>query len=475
MQSMGDAQRLEARIGFDGVAVYKNGEDALNVLWNDESQANLQGVLRQVPAAAPAADYLPMLRNVGVGVALNLPPAAGAPALAVPKWTGPTQFEPSTPANTTPPIDIGFLSFDASGQALIAGIPASTLGIPLALDAGTMATLQQFGISDVTVDTQVDGLHLAFNGNPLPVIAYNDSSLTTLQSMLAPLLPDTATADIVNGLLPRLPGLDLNLNVGFNGAPAEITLPDLNLKLTEGGGLNAFGLDIPGVTIPLESLKPLTDAGIGSLNVKATDKSIDLAVNGQALPTINFTSAGRAAIASIISSQAKISPDLVNTGLDILAQKGLAASIELPGGAAAAPAPVTLPAAPAGVAPAVIRANIVIENGQIVSIGGIPAATLGALGVTLPTLPPEAMSILGSLGSDTINIKAQPDGLHIAAGGEEVLSVAYDTASLGGLWGLLKPLAGATLADNPGLTQLIEQMILPMLATSDVDVTLTLQ
>lgn len=77
----------------------------------------------------------------------------------------------------------------------------------------------------------------------------------------------------------------------FNGAPAEITLPDLNLKLTEGGGLNAFGLDIPGVAIPLESLKPLTDAGIGSLSVKATDKSIDLAVNGQALPTINFTPA----------------------------------------------------------------------------------------------------------------------------------------------------------------------------------------
>ena len=67
--------------------------------------------------------------------------------------------------------------------------------------------------------------------NPLPVIAYNDSSLTTLQSMLAPLLPDTATADIVNGLLPRLPGLDLNLNVGFNGAQAKIAVPDLNLKL----------------------------------------------------------------------------------------------------------------------------------------------------------------------------------------------------------------------------------------------------
>ena len=195
LQSMGDAQRLEARVGFEGVAVYKNGEDALNVLWNDESQTNLQELLRQMPGAAMAADYLPMLRDVGVGVAVNLPPTQGAPALAVPKWTGPTAFEPSTPANTTPPIEIGFLSFDPSGEALIAGIPASALGIPLQLDAGTMAMLQQLGIGDVTVDTQTDGMHLMLNGKPLPVIAYNDSSLATLQSMLTPLLPDTATAE----------------------------------------------------------------------------------------------------------------------------------------------------------------------------------------------------------------------------------------------------------------------------------------
>ena len=473
MQTMGDAQRLEARVGFEGVAVLKNGEDALNVLWNDESQANLQGVLRQVPAAAPAADYLPMLRNVGVGVALNLPPAQGAPALNVPKWTGPTPFQPSAPANATPPIDIGFLSFDQSGQALIAGIPASTLGIPLALDAGTMGMLQQFGIGDVTVDTQPDGLHLALNGNPLPVIAYNDSSLTTLQSMLTPLLPAGPTAELVNGLLPRLPSLDLNLNVGFNGAPADITLPDINLKLTEGGGVNVFGLDIPTVSIPMDSLQPLIDAGIGSLNVRASDQSIDLAVNGQQLPTINFTPAGRTAIAGIVSSQAGVSPDLINGGLDILAKGGVAASIELPGGGSAAPA-VTIPAAP-DVAPPVIRANIVVDNGEIVSFGGIPAATLGALGVTLPTLPPEVMSILGSLGADTINLTVQPDGLTILAGGEEVLSVAYDATSLGALWGLAKPLAGATLADNPGLTQLIEQMILPMMTISDVNVTIELQ
>jgi hypothetical protein len=150
--------------------------------------------------------------------------------------------------------------------------------------------------------------------------------------MLTPLLPAGPTAELVNGLLPRLPSLDLNLNVGFNGAPADITLPDINLKLTEGGGVNVFGLDIPTVSIPMDSLQPLIDAGIGSLNVRASDQSIDLAVNGQQLPTINFTPAGRTAIAGIVSSQAGVSPDLINGGLDILAKGGVAASIELPGG-----------------------------------------------------------------------------------------------------------------------------------------------
>ena len=80
LQSMGDAQRLEARVGFSGVQVLKNGEDAVNVLWDDETQANLVGLLEQVPGAAVAADNLGMLRNLGVGVAVNLPPAQGAPA-----------------------------------------------------------------------------------------------------------------------------------------------------------------------------------------------------------------------------------------------------------------------------------------------------------------------------------------------------------------------------------------------------------
>ena len=122
-----------------------------------------------------------------------------------------------------------------------------------------------------------------------------------------------------------------------------------------------------------------------------------------------------------------------------------------------------------------IRANVVIEDGAIVSFGGIPAETLAALGVTLPSLPPEVMSILGSLGADTLNVRVQPDGLQILAGGEEVLSMAYDAASLGALWGLVKPLAGPTLADNPGLTQLLEQTILPLMTKADVDLTITLQ
>ena len=475
LQSMGDAQRLEARVGFDGVQVYKNGEDAVNLLWNDESLTNLQDIVRQAPGGAVVADNLPMLRNLGVGVAVNLPPAQGAPVLAVPKWTGPTAFEPSTPANPTQPIEIGFLSFDENGQGLIAGIPASTLGIPLNLDPGTMALLQQYGIADVTVNTQPDGMHLMLNGKPLPVIAYNDSSLATLQGMLTPFLNDPMAKAAVDSLLPRLPALDLNLNVDFTGAPAAIKLPDIALKIGEGGALNAFGIDIPGVSIPAESLAPLAAAGIGSLAVRASGESIDLAVNGQQLPTINFTPAGRAAIAGIASSAGGVSPDLINAGLDILANNGLAASIELPGAANAAP-PVTVAPPSSDIGTPVIRANIVVENGQITSIGGIPAATLAGLGVNLPALPPEVMNLIGTLGASTLNIQSKGgDGLHILADGEEVLSLAYDPASLGALWTLVKPFLGDSVASNPGLVQMIEQQILPLLTVADLDVAISVQ
>jgi hypothetical protein len=269
--------------------------------------------------------------------------------------------------------------------------------------------------------------------------------------------------------------LDLNLNVGFNGAPADIKLPDIALKIGEGGALNAFGLDIPGVSIPTDALKPLTDAGIGSLNVKASGESIDLAVNGQQLPTINFTPAGRAALAGIASGAAGVSPDLINKGLDILASQGLAASIELPGAANAAP-PVTIAAPPADIDAPVLRANIAVANGQITSVGGIPAGVLAALGVELPALPPMVTDLIASLGASTLSIQSQGgDGLHILADGEEVLSLAYDAASLGALWTLAKPFLGEAIAGNEGLVQLIEQTILPLLTVSDLDVTINVQ
>ena len=53
VQSLG--QRVEVRIGHNGVHVYINGEDHPYLAWDDESAANLERLLAQIPATAPAA------------------------------------------------------------------------------------------------------------------------------------------------------------------------------------------------------------------------------------------------------------------------------------------------------------------------------------------------------------------------------------------------------------------------------------
>ena len=118
MQSAG-IQRVEARIGYNGIHVYSTVEDLPYVSWDATKTENLQEVLRALPPtvlpnAAMIARYLPWLRKIGLGVRFDLPPGTGD----FPRWKGETSVTPEQPAETTiGPITIASLVFDANGEA----------------------------------------------------------------------------------------------------------------------------------------------------------------------------------------------------------------------------------------------------------------------------------------------------------------------------------------------------------------------
>lgn len=481
VQALG--QKVELRVGHNGIHVYINGEDQAYLAWDNESADNLGQLLSGVPGADAAVQAIPWLRRIGLGAAVTVPPAQGAP-LDIPRWRGETAISPQQPAQQGDPLALG-LSFDESGSGSIGGISGNLLAPltgganPLQLDPAMLAQLRNIGIGNIAVETTPAGIALTVDGKRMPGIAYDAAYLERLANLL-PAVPgvDEMTANLVGGLVDQLPNLNLALNVDLTGAPTELKLPDLPIKIGEDGGLELLGLSVPGLALPADALQPLRDLGVGQLALAVSTEEVNIAVDGQALPRIRFGPDGLNTVLGIAGAQTGLPAPLLAAVTDTLLKDGINTRIALSGeltDVAAAGEPSFAPADLGGMAAPAIRANVGVKDGQIVSIGALSADQLAELGVELPVLPPDVMKILGDLNARTVDIVNTPNNLAISVNGAELLSVDYDAASLATALDLAKPYLAGTPLEDPVVMQLIQDVILPIAPAADVVVKITVE
>lgn len=475
-----NVQKLEARVGANGIHVLANGQDLPFLAWDSSSAGNLKNTLSAL--GIPGVNNIDLLRSIGLGAALKLPVGQGQTALDVPRWHGETTVTPST-ATQGQPVNLG-LSFDQNGQLSALGLSPQALSaiagpsLP-SLDANTMALINRLGWQKMSLQSTPNGLKVTVNDNqPLATIAYDDASLNALLGILKPILGATNPnlAATLEQVIPQLPGLNLNATVGFNGTPVESKLSELPVGIADNGNITFAGLPIPGAAIPPATLEQLKSAGIQNVGVAATPDSILLAVNGKSLPKISFTTEGLNTVATLASGLAGVPPQMITGGLQAMSSAGLSTSIALPG-AQPAPAP-TEPtfAAPASDQPApTIKLNAAITGDQITSIAGLDADQMQSLGISLPTLPANVVTMLKGLNAKQINLVNTPGKLTVNLDGKDAINMQYDEASLRTAWDLAKPqLADSPLAD-PALQKLIEEQVLPLLPTTNLNVAVTLQ
>lgn len=481
LQSLG--QKVELRVGFNGIHVYVNGEDQAYLAWDNESAGNLEELIAGIPAAAPAAQALPWLRRIGLGAAINVPPASGAP-LNIPRWRGETAVSPQQPETPMAPLSLG-VSFDESGSGSIGGISGNLLAPltgganPLQLDPALLAQLKSFGIGNLGIQTTPGGLEITVNGDKMPGIAYDASYLERLTGLL-PAIPgvDEMTANLIGGVASQLPNMNLGLNVDLSGQPVDLKLADLPVKIGDDGSLELLGLALPGVTLPTEALQPLRDLGVSQLALNASTEAINIAVDGQALPRIRFAPGSMPVIAGIVGAQTGLPANLIDAGVNTLLKDGITTRIALSGEVDQSAAPAEATYAPAdlgGMAPPVIRAKVGVKDGQIVSVGDLSSEQLAQLGVALPALPPNVMQILSDLDAKTVDIVNTPNNLAISVNGSELMSIDYDAASLAAALDLAKPYLAGTPLEDPAVMKLIQEQILPIAPAADVNVQITVE
>lgn len=474
-----NVQQLQVRAGANGVFIYVNGQALPYLAWDSQSAANLNQVL----SAAGMTVDANQLRTVGLGANLKIPPAQGQAALNIPRWSGETVIPAAQPA-AEDTLSLG-VTVNDQGQISALGLPADVLaamtgGALPVIDAGTLAMINTLGWNTLSVQTTPGGITLVANGDqPLPYIAFDAESLQRGIDVASPLLAPSnpSLVPLLQQVATMLPNQNLDLTIGFNGTDVATKLSDLPVGIAEDGSITFSGMAIPGATIPAATLTQLTDAGIGSLGVAATDDSILLAVNGQSLPKISFSPAGLDTVANLASSLAGVQPAMITGGLQALSNAGLSTSITLPGGTAApAPTEPTFTAPDLGDVPTpTIKVAATVQDGQITSVGGLTADQLAALGVALPALPANINDMLTGFGAQQVDIVTSPNKLSILLDGQDTINLEYDQASLLAMWNLLKPqLAGSPLAD-PALQSLIEEQFLPLLPGSNINLAVTLE
>lgn len=473
-------QELQVRVGAHGLEILTNGQPLPMVNWDATSQANLQKLLG---ALGVGQFDLSGLRAVGSGVRLNLPPAEGQPKLDVPRWSGPSTFEVAAPAEGAEALNLDFVAIAPDGKLNVAGLDLDALspllgGQALSVPPELMNTLKSLGAKNIGLKTTPNSITIDLDGNPLPSLSFDSGALTRMLDLVGGmgLLP-ADQLEMVRSQLGTLTSMNANLNINLEGIPASATLPQLDVKVGENGALNVLGIDVPGATLPAETLTQLTDAGIQNVGINARSDSLTLAVNGQTLPKITFSADGLNVVSGLASGLAGLPPELVTAGLNSLGGEGIKTTLALPGstGEVTPPAdPTFAPADLGDMAAPTLKAKVVVQDGQITSVGGLSAEQLAALGVTLPALPANIMDILTGLGANQVDIVTVPNEIQIMLNGNQVMGIQNDAASLAAAWNLAKPFLSGAVAD-PGLQKLIEEQILPVIPGADVNISITLE
>jgi antitoxin component of MazEF toxin-antitoxin module len=467
-------QKLEVRIGYNGVFVYANGSNLPYLSWDADGVTTLQNVLPRllptlgVPNGNLIASLLPWLRTIGLGVAINLPGANN-----VARWSGETKFTPETPATTIGPIKLSGVSFDEGGTLYINNIPGDRFGLTGSLlDSNTLNLLTTLGLEKLQISTHPNGISLRMNDQPLPGLAYDSQSLANAKSLIGALAPDQAAT--IETALGALQGAAVDATVSFTGpTEGEIQLGSVPVRLNTDGTLSAFGAPVPGVTLPADVIQKLEQAGVQTLNVDVNENGVFLAANGQTLPTITWTPESLDMLGNVVAPLTGMDPGMVGGVLEIIRESGgIKANIGVGDNEPTeAEIDTTLESASGEGAP-VLRLNANVTNGSIESIEGL--GSLSDLGVGPVALPPNVMQILDQVGANELTINTGDGKVDVQLDGATALTLNWDQPSILAALQLAGPFLAGTPLEDPNVLKLVQEQIVPMLPGADVDVTLHL-
>lgn len=232
-------QHIQIDNTAEGLLILVNGEAIPSLAWDGEKLVATAEVLDTIGSGVALLDrVLPLLTNVGVGVIIRFPLAAGeeplplvAPESAAAAEALAAQQEFLAAVGTPPTFGLT-INYAADGTWTVADLAqaewSQLLPVPwemLNQTPDNIARLTSSGIKEIGLATNSDGIFISINGKTLPYITWADGRINHLLSLaeqtglLSQVLgdsPDMAgILDTVEGLLPAVQASNVSLRVTF--------------------------------------------------------------------------------------------------------------------------------------------------------------------------------------------------------------------------------------------------------------------
>ncbi|MCC6455286.1 MAG: hypothetical protein IT328_10115 [Caldilineaceae bacterium] len=232
-------QHIQIDNTAEGLLILVNGQAIPSLAWDGEKLVATAEVLDTFGAGVALLDrVLPLLTNLGVGVIIRFPLAAGEEPLplvslddeaATRSMAAQQEF---LAAVGTPPTFQLTVEYAADGTWTVADLASAEWSqlVPgvmemLTLTPGTVQSMSAAGISEIGLATNSDGIFISINGKTLPYITWADGRVNHLLTLaeqtglLSQVIGDSpdmaALLDTVEGLLPAVQASDVSLRVTF--------------------------------------------------------------------------------------------------------------------------------------------------------------------------------------------------------------------------------------------------------------------
>jgi hypothetical protein len=241
-----DIQHIQIDNTPSGLLLLVNGQPIPSIKWDGQILSNTGSLVNLLGAGTPVLEkMLPVLANLGFGVIIRFPLQEGMAAIptyveggeaATTARAAQEQFL-ATVGNTPPSITVPVF-YDETGGWRVGDLTeaewTSLTGVPFEaarLGPEVMDSIIASGITEVSVYTDSDGLHLSINGLQLPYIGWADGEINHLLDVSEQLDLWATLADsgmnmgevigLVETLLPAVQSTNTNINVYFPGSLAS--------------------------------------------------------------------------------------------------------------------------------------------------------------------------------------------------------------------------------------------------------------